>query len=288
MTNTNKEATACKVEAYITRIGSQNKAAATLKNVSAATLSQIKARNWDKIADEMWRSIEAQLNRASDGWQGVETRFSRTFTDLLTDAKYHSNVYGVVAEAGSGKTFTVREFAATHPNVYHIVCKEWWGLQSYLTEILRVMGASSRINNNNNSEMFTSIVSVLQKQDTPLLVFDEADKLRDKVMYSNISLYNELEGICGIVMCATNNLEKRIKNGVASHKIGYNEIYSRLGRRFVELPKNNDKDIAVICQSNGIEDQLAITQIANESEGDLRRVKRKIHALKLEQDGQSN
>lgn len=288
LTNEQKQAVSATAEAYVLRIGSQNKAAATLKGVSSATLSQIKSGKWDKIADEMWRNIEAQINNSDSGWKGVETRVYKLFTDLLTDAKCNANVYGVVAEAGSGKTFTAIQFAAHNSNVYHVVCKEWWGLQAFLTEILRVMGASARINTNNNSQMFAALVQILQKQDAPLLIFDEADKLRDKVMYSLISLYNELEGSCGIVLCATNNLEHRIQAGVACCRLGYNEIYSRLGRKFIVLPTNKKDDITTVCLNNGLDDEITITEIANESSGDLRRVKRRIHALKLEQNGTCN
>ena len=48
------------------------------------------------------------------------------------------------------------------------------------------------------------------------MVLDEADKLSDQVLYFFISLYNKLEDRVGIILCATDYLEKRIKKRCAN------------------------------------------------------------------------
>ena len=88
--------------AYIEQKGSQNKASKTI-GVSGATLSQIVNGNWENIADEMWRKVSAQIGNKDNEWVIVRTRDFQLIENLLTDAKEHSNVYGIVGEAGSGK-----------------------------------------------------------------------------------------------------------------------------------------------------------------------------------------
>ncbi|MEG2791945.1 MAG: ATP-binding protein, partial [Odoribacter sp.] len=95
-----------------------------------------------------------------------------------------------------------------------------------------------------------------------------------------ITLYNQLEEHCGIVMCATDHLQKRIKRGLKLNKKGYKEIFSRIGRKFVELDGVCTSDVVSICIDNGITDKTTIKEIIEDCEWDLRRVKRKIHALK--------
>ena len=129
-------------------------------------------------------------------------------------------------------------------------------------------------------EMMQEIVSELKRQKNPLIVLDEADKLTDQVLYFFITLYNQLEDQAGIVLCATNYLEKRIKRGVKLNKKGYNEIYSRIGRKCIELKGLSASDISSICQANGITVQNDIQDVIQDCESDLRRVKRSIHALK--------
>ena len=128
------------------------------------------------------------------------------------------------------------------------------------------------------SEMMDDIVDTLKRKDAPLIVLDEADKLTDQVLYFFISLYNQLEGHCGIILTATSFLKKRIERGVRLNRKGYAEIYSRIGRKFVALPLLNSEDIAAVCVANGVSDAKSINSIIDEAEGDLRRVKRSVWA----------
>lgn len=59
---------------------------------------------------------------------------------------------------------------------------------------------------------------------------------------------------------------------------GYAEIFSRIGRKFVELPLLNSEDVAAVCVANGVSEAKAINGIVDEAEGDLRRVKRSVWA----------
>lgn len=278
MTDQTKSEIKVKLGDYVAKYDSQNKAANSLRGVSAATISQVLNNNWDKISDEMWRNIAAQIG--SRQWASVETTFYRLFTDLLEDARINSFVYAVTAEAGSGKSFTAAIYAANHRNVYHIVCCETWSLRAFLFELLRTLGVEQRAFQNDNVAMLVEIVSMLKKSDSPLLIFDEADKLRQPLLYSLITLYNQLEDYCGIVICATSHLEKKIHSGVRLGKLGFNELYSRIGRKFISIPSCGRRDVAAICEANGIDDADDQAEIYNDCEGDLRRVKRLIHAIK--------
>lgn len=128
--------------------------------------------------------------------------------------------------------------------------------------------------------MMSDIILALKKKETPLVVLDEADKLSDQVLYFFISLYNKLEDHVGIMLCATDYLEKRIKKGVRMNRKGYKEIYSRVGRKFIPIQVVNSEDVAAVCIANGVDDPATINEIIDDCESDLRRVKRKVHAIK--------
>ena len=130
------------------------------------------------------------------------------------------------------------------------------------------------------NDMMEEVVDALSRADNPLLILDEADKLSDQVLYFFITLYNQLEGRCGIVLCGTQYLKARIIRGVRLGKKGFEEILSRLGRRFFELAEIGEEDIALVCVANGIESDAKIRKITKESESDLRRVKRSVWAAK--------
>jgi DNA transposition AAA+ family ATPase len=264
--------------AYCDRYGSQNKAAKSMKDVSAATISQMLNENWGLIRDEMWRSVAAQIGVKLKDWEQVDTEDHRLITSILEDAKENSLVMAIVGQAGSGKSFTIDHFRNRNKNVFALKCNSFWNKKTMLQEILKEMGIEYR--GLTESDMIQDVIHNIIRLENPLLIFDEADKLSDGSLYLFISLYNAIEDECGIVLCATKHLEKSLLRGVSLNKKGYNEIWSRIGRKCIQLKGVTAADIVAVCESNGITDQRSIERVINDSESDLRRVKRKIHAIK--------
>lgn len=276
MDTTKKEQVRTDLTALIKRMGSQNKAANFLR-IAPATLSQIMTGKWELISDEMWRALSSQVSKQS-GWVVVETRSFRALTDILEDAQEHALVFAVTSAAGSGKSATIKAYTESGRNVYWLSCNEFWNRKCFMQELLASMGKDSF--GATVGEMMGEIVKSLKGTDNPLIILDEADKLSDQVLYFFISLYNQLEDACGIVMSATNHLEKRIMRGLRLNKKGYQEIYSRVGRKFIQLPLPNNTDIAAVCMANGVDDKATLRSIQEDCDNDLRRVKRKVHAVK--------
>lgn len=278
MENIQKQSIVTTLNGYVERFGSQNKAANSLKNVSSATLSQMINNNWELITDEMWRNVASQIGHKSEKWEAVETNTYKLLNQLLNDAKTNSLVFAVTGNAGSGKTFAIRRFTESNKQVYHLCCNEYWNRKMFMAELLTAMGKD--YSGYTVGEMMHEVVRGLKVQDKPLLILDEADKLSDQVLYFFITLYNQLEDECGIVLCATDHLKKRLQRGIKLNKKGYNEIWSRCGRKCIELKGCTASDISSICQANGVSDRNTITDIIQDSESDLRRVKRRIHATR--------
>lgn len=274
-----KEEIVAQLRSYVERKGSQKKAANSLDGVSSATINKmLNGTDWETISEEMWRSVAQQTRTKSEGWQLADTSVHREMTMLLTRAQQDALVAGVIGAAGSGKTETCREYADEHRNVYHITCGEHWNRRTFVSKVLKSMGAN--VAGYTINDMMEEVVDALSRADNPLLILDEADKLSDQVLYFFITLYNQLEGRCGIVLCGTQYLKARIARGVRLGKKGFEEILSRLGRRFFELAEIGEEDIALVCVANGIESDAKIRKISKESESDLRRVKRSVWAAK--------
>lgn len=279
MENSEKQQIVNDLVAFVEIKGSQNKAAVALQ-VSSATVSQMLKNNWDNIADEMWRKVKSNMTNPTSQteWQTVNTSDFNELTKILTDAQSNSMAMGVIGEAGSGKTVTMKHYAANNKNAFLLDCNEYWNRKLFLGELLKEMGFD--YSGLTVGEMMNEAVSRLKSKELPLIMMNEADKLTDQVFYFFITLYNRLEDDCGIILIATDHLRKRLDRGRKLNKKGYNEIFSRIGRKFIELDGVTYADVHKICIANGITDVALIKKVWNDCESDLRRVKRKIHALK--------
>lgn len=271
-----------KLVAYCERKGSQNRAANSLKGVSSSTISQAINNNWELITDDMWRNIASQIGYTKHNWQVVETRAYKRMTSLLEDAQTNSLVFAIVGEAGCGKSEAIKQYTNTHSEVYSLSCSEYWNRKHFMAELLTCMGVD--YTGCTVSEMMSEIIYNLKKRSQPIVILDEADKLSDQVLYFFISLYNQLEEHCAIILTATDYLEKRIKKGVRTNRKGYKEIYSRCGRKFIPLQQVNSEDVVAVCTANGVTDRNELEKIIDDCESDLRRVKRRVHAYNLAQN----
>lgn len=271
------------LKAYMEQKGGQNKAANSIKGVSSATLSQMVAGagpgqgdKWEHISEEMWRKVAKAIGYGTNGWNTAATATYLQVHALLRGAQEESRVMSLTAPAGSGKTYAAKEYEASHRNVYRLMCDEFWSKNDFVEELLRAMGEKAI--GLTKRERLALACSVLSKKEKPLLIFDEFDKLGDNVWSFFITLYNRLEGQCGMVLLSTDYIEKRMRMGLKSQRRGYPEIWSRLGSRCVELDRADYADVKMVCEANGLTDEAVIEDIARSAEGDLRRVRQLVFA----------
>lgn len=268
---------------YVSKYPSQNKAAQSLTGTSSATVSSILQGKWENISDDMWRNLASQLGTtAATDWQVVETKAFQEMTLVMKDAQTVRNVMWIVGEAGCGKTTTARLYAAENSEVFYILCSEDMKKSDFIREIARRIG--QRTEGYSIRELLDRIIDDLIQMQAPLLLFDEADKLPERVFHYFIDLYNRLEDKCGIVFFSTSYIKRRMTMGLRYNKCGYNEIHSRIGRKFYELEPTAPHDVYAVCMANGVTDKSRISEVVKDAEAydfDLRRVKKSIHRVKV-------
>lgn len=281
MTTTEKKKITANLKVYVSKYGSQNKAAQSLTGISAATLSQILQGKWELISDEMWKNVAVQTGTLNaGGWTIVETAAYQEMTFALKDAQDWKNVTWVVGDAGCGKTTTARIYAEEHKESFYILCSEDMKKSDFIREIARKIGL--RTEGYSIRELLDRIIDELVQMEIPLLIFDEADKLPERVFHYFIDLYNRLEDKCGIVFFSTSYIKRRMQMGLRYNKCGYNEIHSRMGRKFFDVTRTTARDVYVICTANGLSEKQAqeVIKDADQYEYDLRRVKKAVHRAK--------
>jgi len=277
MTTQQKQAITARIKALIEN-SSQVKVA-NKADVSNATISQIVNNKWDLIRDEMWRKIKINL-RIDLEWQTADITNTRSVHQLLKASQTRSMSIAVSYFEGTGKSHAYRLYEATHENVIYIECKNSWTKKSFVKHLLTACGLEAHGTIEVLIDRFVNHIKSLHK---PLVIFDQIDKVKDPQLDLFMDFYNDLDGACGFVLSGVPAFEKRIDRGCQLDKIGYREIRSRVGRKFIKLDPIKPKDVKAICVANGVDDEQAINEIYNDCDGDLRRVKRGIEQYFLMQ-----
>lgn len=267
---------------YCERYGSRNSAALSPKNVSSSTVSSIMNGKWENISDDMWKSIRRQITDSanSSDWEIVETPTFKDVTFCLRNAQEEKGVTWLTAPAGSGKTTAAEVYRAENRDVIYVLCDEDMKKSDFANELGRAAGM--RINTQKRArEKIMQVVDFINEMDNPLIVFDEGDKLNDGILHYFITIYNLLRRKAGIVFLSTSYMHRRMELGLRYNKKGYQELESRIGRKFYESEAPGGNDVHAICRANGITDERTIAAImkdASQCDFDLRRVEKKVRA----------
>lgn len=270
------------LQEYVSRFPSQNRAANTLVGVSSGTLSTILNGRYETISDEMFLKIKAQIApKKADDWQLCETMLYKELSTLLADAQQYQNVAWATSPAGSGKSTTAADYAQRHENAFIISCSEDMKRGDFIRELARVIGVN--VSDMSLRNALERVVKYLLALENPLLIFDEGDKIPDVVFYYFITIYNRLEGHCGIIFISTNYIKRRMEVGLSYNKKGYDEIHSRICRKFIDLTPANSYEVAAVARANGIADEKTIKAVVKDAATcafDMRRVRREVHKQK--------
>lgn len=266
MTNVQKNEIVNLMELEAANLGSRNKLAVKL-NVSSATVSQIINGNWDNIKDEMFAKIGRDLGYNFSGWQIAETSSFKQVLQVLHTAQQNSLFIPISERAGMGKTEPAKVFTAANrgSHVYRLLCDEW-AKREFLQELCNTLGISIPNGVISIYKLGQLVIDYFSKisHKKPLLIIDEADKLKAPALRFLIPMFNALEDKIGVVILGTENLEKEIKKGVRLNRKGYDEIDSRFGRNYIHLLGATKNDVAKICEANSITDKAQHTEIFNE------------------------
>lgn len=249
------------------RLGSYEQVA-TKVGVSGATISQMINEKWDKIKPTMWQKVAHNLEIKTQRWKIVETLSFKQITAYIEAVKSRQMFVLISCKAGSGKTATLRTFAEQNKvqSVFYLQAREW-SKRDFLTELCRILGVDIGKGYTSVDKLGMKVIDFLSKRKdkNPLLIVDEADKLKPSALRWFITLYNELEDEIGVIIAGTENLEKTIKRGVKYNLLGFDEIDSRFGRKFInDIVGARLTDVEMICQANGITDKDLIKSIFQE------------------------
>lgn len=278
----NKETIRARVETKIHLLQISANNAAKIIGISGATLNNVLNKTWVakpelSPSEEMWRRLAVWAGVLTE-WKTAITSDYKRITGICRHAQENTISKAISFSPGTGKTWALREYANSNPQVYYIECEEYWNKKIFLQKLSSVMGLNNAMLN--VGEMVEEIIEFLNSKDKPLVIIDEADKLKDPVINLYKTFYNKT--LSGFILCGAPYFKNRIEKGCRLQKQTYQEIYSRVGGEFLRLKGVSEADIRLICEMNGVTDIMEIEQVKNYANADLRRVKSVVERIKLE------
>lgn len=253
---------------WIARLGSQSEVARKA-GISDASLSTWLGGKYGADTGKLDARIARALDYKPKTWVTVPAIANYRQIEMLVNDARENHLWSAISnKAGSGKTETLEDMYNRDRTgaVLFIQAEEWTAHQFLERLAVKLAGPPKNSRYRNITELTDIVVSYLCDLDSPVLLIDEADKLRASALRSLIPIYNRTRGRMGCILAGTENLEKEIKCGVRCSKKGYDELDSRLGRTYIQLQGASRQDVYAICEANGVTDEAAREEIWNRLE----------------------
>jgi len=240
-------------------------AAASLDNVCATQIEHI-INNEKTLKDTHWQHIAQQVGLYMPQWKAADTSAGMLLRILMGDAQRYAMNYGISMSGGLGKTFTAGLYARCNESVVYIAGNADYNRKSFLTELLSSVGGQA---NGSAPNLLRQLVCIIAAKEQPLLIIDDAHLLKDRVLHLLVVLANSLTGKAGIMLMGNEELRPRIIEGVRTGRLGFEEIFQTIGRRFITLSHLAPTDVAAVCRANGVHDEGTIDHICSNSHNSL-------------------
>ena len=247
---------------YTDNFDTQAEAAASLDAISSSTISLIRNHNWELLSERLWHHVARQVGFYCREWQAADTSAHMLLRILFSDAQHYAMAYAISMSAGLGKSFTLAHYAKTNENVICISGKDTHNRRAFLQSMLQTMGEKPATM---TKDMMKQLVNAICVKDQPVLVIDDAQHLKDRVLLLLALIAAELSEKAGIVIMGDATLRMRIIEGVRLKRAGFAEIYKIIGRRFITLNCISNADVEAVCRANGVHDEDMIACIAADS-----------------------
>ena len=242
--------------------------------ISASHLVNIVSGSFDKVSETLLEKIAYKLSL--NEWNIAETLNFKRIQGLCYNAHNLGLRNCLIAKPGSGKSAGLKSYAKGKTDVVYVEAEEFQKKKQFVRDLLAKVGVNE---DGTVAYMMSLLIERLNKRKF-LLIVDEVGELNDPALKILKTLSNKTES--GIILSGTPSFKKRLSKGIDKNKETYEEIYSRFGREFVTLKEIDTLQISDICLANKVSDTNDIMLIVNQSENDLRRVKRLVENLKLQ------
>lgn len=188
-----------------------------------------------RLADTIDFPLEKQY------WETRATDQLRSISSALLDAKANGEPAVITGQTGCGKSYACKLLQKQFPDeVFIIVVGSSDNLGDLLNKVLMTLKVSLEVPRTKSARL-NLIKSILRKMNEdgkdPVLIFDEAEYMKQPALCAFKELYDGLNDLCALVLIGTQQLTDNLTKLRARNKPGIPQLYRRIKYRIKELPK---------------------------------------------------
>lgn len=266
--------------------GSDNKFATSI-GINSAQYSRIKNGDIDKVISESsWITLARELGVNIHGkaaWRTAETKVFKTISAQLRKCQTDSISAMLCDDAGIGKTYTARAYKAANKSVAYVDCSQVKSKQKFVRALAKEFGVG---HTGKYSDVYDDLVFYIKTISNPLVILDEAGDLDYSAFLELKALWNAVEDYCGWYMMGADGLKEKIRRAMDNKKVGFVEIFSRYGKRYLRVTPQGKEDYdeftkleaALIIKANAPAG-ADVNKILIKTDGSLRRIHTEISKL---------
>jgi len=244
-----KQSIMAALESYMTQHGMSASDVAKKSGVSGSYISNMRQGNFTigagngntvEIADKYFESLATLIGYKliKTYWEPVATAQLKRTIATLEDARQFGYTNVIIGDTGCGKTYVANMFAQGYPMEAFIVTVS---SQDNIGDLLEKVCEKLHIPlEKTKSRTLRAIARKMQdmKRDgqKPILIFDEAEYMRQPALCNMKELYDNLNGIASIVLMGTHQLIRHLDKLRKKDKDGIPQLYRRIKFGIRPLP----------------------------------------------------
>lgn len=221
--------------------------------ISNSQLSNIKNGNTERqLSDQKWMTIARKLQVDISGrpdWKTANTTVFQIVTAQLKHCQDNAESALLCDLSDIGKTYSAQYYARNNKNVVYVDCSQ----VKTKSQLIRFIAQSYGVDHTGKyADVYADLTYYIKALANPLIIFDEAGDLQYSAFLEIKALWNAVEGICGFYMMGADGLKAKIQRAISNKKVGYTELFSRFGRKYINLIPIDSEERKNLTQRDAI------------------------------------
>ena len=184
------------------------------------------------------------MNEDDKIWETRRTEQLTQILSVLEDAKENCCTRVIIGETGSGKSMAKSAFIRNHPNeVISVTVGSEDNMSDLLDKVCKPLKCPTHSENGTRRsksqkirDISLALEGIYHHGRKPMLIFDEAEYMKQRALCSIKEFYDNLDGYCAIVLIGTSQLTREIESLRKRDKKGIPQLYRRIRFGIRELP----------------------------------------------------